>query len=68
MCINFFFFFSAVRGWGKIQAEKPGILPRFWLFSWVRTTWESLRFEVALRYLYQKYSINIFLPSKLRHL
>ncbi|XP_008329588.1 putative aarF domain-containing protein kinase 5 isoform X2 [Cynoglossus semilaevis] len=40
---------SAVRGWGKIQAEKPGILPRFWLFSWVRTTWESLRFEVALR-------------------
>ncbi|XP_022071858.1 uncharacterized aarF domain-containing protein kinase 5 [Acanthochromis polyacanthus] len=40
---------SAVRGWGKIQAEKTGILPRLWVFRWVRTTWESLKFEVALR-------------------
>ncbi|XP_062266003.1 uncharacterized aarF domain-containing protein kinase 5 isoform X1 [Platichthys flesus] len=40
---------SAVRGWGKIQAEKAGILPRLWVFSWVRKTWESLKFELALR-------------------
>uniref|UniRef100_A0A3P8S967 AarF domain containing kinase 5 n=1 Tax=Amphiprion percula TaxID=161767 RepID=A0A3P8S967_AMPPE len=40
---------SAVRGWGKIQAEKTGILPRLWVFCWGRTTWESLKFEVALR-------------------
>lgn len=40
---------SAVRGWGKIQGEKTGILPRFWLLSWARTMWESLKFEVALR-------------------
>uniref|UniRef100_A0A672GRE3 ABC1 atypical kinase-like domain-containing protein n=1 Tax=Salarias fasciatus TaxID=181472 RepID=A0A672GRE3_SALFA len=40
---------SAVRGWGKIQAEKAGLLPRFWVFRWGRTAWESLKFEVALR-------------------
>ncbi|XP_039977292.1 uncharacterized aarF domain-containing protein kinase 5 isoform X4 [Xiphias gladius] len=40
---------SAVRGWGKIQAERAGILPRLWVFCWVRTTWESLKFELALR-------------------
>ncbi|KAF0047586.1 hypothetical protein F2P81_001219 [Scophthalmus maximus] len=40
---------SAVRGWGKIQAETAGVLPRLWVFRWVRTTWESLRFELALR-------------------
>ncbi|XP_026203718.1 uncharacterized aarF domain-containing protein kinase 5 isoform X1 [Anabas testudineus] len=40
---------SAVRGWGKIQAEKAGILHRFWVLSWVRTTWESLKFELVLR-------------------
>lgn len=40
---------SAVRGWGKIQAQKAGILPRFWLFSWARTVWESFKFEAALR-------------------
>ncbi|KAG7245230.1 hypothetical protein INR49_023802 [Caranx melampygus] len=40
---------SAVRGWGKIQAEKTGILPRLWVFRWVRTTWESFKFELALR-------------------
>ncbi|XP_005745307.1 putative aarF domain-containing protein kinase 5 isoform X2 [Pundamilia nyererei] len=40
---------SAVRGWGKIQAEKVGILPQLWLFRWGRTAWESVKFEVALR-------------------
>ncbi|XP_014854021.1 PREDICTED: uncharacterized aarF domain-containing protein kinase 5 isoform X1 [Poecilia mexicana] len=40
---------SAVRGWGKIQAEKTGILPRLRIISWFRTTWESLKFQVALR-------------------
>ncbi|XP_037831539.1 uncharacterized aarF domain-containing protein kinase 5 isoform X3 [Kryptolebias marmoratus] len=40
---------SAVRGWGKIQAKKTGMLPRLRIFSWWRTTWESLKFEVALR-------------------
>ncbi|XP_024113639.1 uncharacterized aarF domain-containing protein kinase 5 isoform X1 [Oryzias melastigma] len=40
---------SAVRGWGRIQAEKLGVLPRLWVFHWWRTTWESLKFEVALR-------------------
>ncbi|XP_036948212.1 uncharacterized aarF domain-containing protein kinase 5 isoform X3 [Acanthopagrus latus] len=41
---------SAVRGWGRIQAERTGMLPRFWVFRWVRTTWESLKFELALRW------------------
>ncbi|XP_067364005.1 uncharacterized aarF domain-containing protein kinase 5 isoform X2 [Channa argus] len=40
---------SAVRGWGKIQAEKGGVLPRLWVFSWLRTTWENVKFELALR-------------------
>ncbi|XP_018556845.1 uncharacterized aarF domain-containing protein kinase 5 [Lates calcarifer] len=40
---------SAVRGWGRIQSEKGGILPSLWIFGWVRTTWESLKFELALR-------------------
>ncbi|XP_015240921.1 PREDICTED: uncharacterized aarF domain-containing protein kinase 5 [Cyprinodon variegatus] len=40
---------SAVRGYGKIQAEKTGILPRLRIISWCRTTWESLKFQVALR-------------------
>ncbi|XP_026011747.1 putative aarF domain-containing protein kinase 5 isoform X1 [Astatotilapia calliptera] len=40
---------SAVRGWGKIQAEKVGVLPQLWLFRWGRTAWESAKFEVALR-------------------
>uniref|UniRef100_A0A673AIJ6 ABC1 atypical kinase-like domain-containing protein n=1 Tax=Sphaeramia orbicularis TaxID=375764 RepID=A0A673AIJ6_9TELE len=39
---------SAVRGWGKIQAERPGLLPRFWFFSWMRTMWETVKFELAL--------------------
>lgn len=40
---------SAVRGWGKIQAARTGLLPRLWLFRWVRTTWEGLKFQLALR-------------------
>ncbi|XP_075867971.1 putative aarF domain-containing protein kinase 5 isoform X2 [Nelusetta ayraudi] len=41
---------SAVRGWGKIQAERTGMLPRLWLFRWARSTWEGVKFEVALRW------------------
>ncbi|XP_041811562.1 uncharacterized aarF domain-containing protein kinase 5 isoform X1 [Chelmon rostratus] len=41
---------SAVRGWGKIQAERTGMLPQLWVFRWVRTTWEGLKFELALRW------------------
>nr|XP_046273593.1 uncharacterized aarF domain-containing protein kinase 5 isoform X1 [Scatophagus argus] len=41
---------SAVRGWGKIQAERTGMLPQLWVFRWARTTWESLKFELALRW------------------
>ncbi|XP_061598247.1 uncharacterized aarF domain-containing protein kinase 5 [Cololabis saira] len=39
---------SAVRGWGKIQAQK-GVLTRFWILRWFRSAWESLKFELALR-------------------
>lgn len=41
---------SAVRGWGKIQAERTGMLPRLWLFRWARSMWEGVKFEVALRW------------------
>ncbi|KAM6974241.1 putative aarF domain-containing protein kinase 5 isoform 2-T2 [Tautogolabrus adspersus] len=41
---------SAVRGWGKIQAERSRMLTGLWIFSWVRLTWESLKFELALRW------------------
>ncbi|XP_071224208.1 uncharacterized aarF domain-containing protein kinase 5-like isoform X1 [Salvelinus alpinus] len=40
---------SAVQGWGRLQAERPGVLPRFRVLRWVRATWESLKFECALR-------------------
>ncbi|XP_062385093.1 uncharacterized aarF domain-containing protein kinase 5 isoform X4 [Sardina pilchardus] len=40
---------SAVRGWGKIQADDTRVLPSFRLFCWLRTSWESLKFECALR-------------------
>ncbi|XP_029919209.1 putative aarF domain-containing protein kinase 5 isoform X2 [Myripristis murdjan] len=40
---------SAVRGWGKIQADRPGILPKLWVSRWMWTAWESLKFELALR-------------------
>ncbi|XP_054911828.1 uncharacterized aarF domain-containing protein kinase 5 [Poeciliopsis prolifica] len=39
----------AVRGWGKIQADKTGILPRLRIIRWCRSTWESFKFQVALR-------------------
>ncbi|CDQ74852.1 unnamed protein product [Oncorhynchus mykiss] len=40
---------SAVQGWGRLWAERPGVLPRFRVFRWVWTSWESLKFEYALR-------------------
>ncbi|KAM8883521.1 putative aarF domain-containing protein kinase 5 isoform 2-T2 [Synchiropus picturatus] len=40
---------SAVRGWGKIQAESGGVLQRFWVTRWILSSWESLKFEFALR-------------------
>ncbi|KAM9419313.1 putative aarF domain-containing protein kinase 5 isoform 1-T1 [Salvelinus alpinus] len=40
---------SAVQGWVRLQAERPGVLPRFRVLRWVRATWESLKFECALR-------------------
>lgn len=49
LCMSLFLINSAVRGWGKIQAEKVGVLPQLWLFRWGRTAWESAKFEVALR-------------------
>ncbi|XP_041663982.1 uncharacterized aarF domain-containing protein kinase 5 isoform X2 [Cheilinus undulatus] len=41
---------SAVRGWGKIQVERTGMLTRLWIFSWAKLTWESFKFELALRW------------------
>ncbi|XP_029519104.1 uncharacterized aarF domain-containing protein kinase 5 isoform X2 [Oncorhynchus nerka] len=40
---------SAVQGWVRLWAERPGVLPRFRVFRWVWTSWESLKFEYALR-------------------
>ncbi|XP_077362703.1 putative aarF domain-containing protein kinase 5 isoform X2 [Festucalex cinctus] len=40
---------SAVRCWGKIQAERTSMLHRFWVVRWLWTRWEGLKFEVALR-------------------
>ncbi|XP_054620304.1 uncharacterized aarF domain-containing protein kinase 5 isoform X1 [Dunckerocampus dactyliophorus] len=40
---------SAVRCWGKIQAERTGMLQRFWVVRWLWTRWEGLKFELALR-------------------
>ncbi|XP_061671514.1 uncharacterized aarF domain-containing protein kinase 5 isoform X3 [Syngnathoides biaculeatus] len=40
---------SAVRCWGKIQAEKTSVLHRFWVVRWLWTRWEGLKFELALR-------------------
>uniref|UniRef100_A0A8C7VID8 AarF domain containing kinase 5 n=1 Tax=Oncorhynchus mykiss TaxID=8022 RepID=A0A8C7VID8_ONCMY len=39
---------SAVQGWGRLWAERPGVLPRFRVFRWVWTSWESLKFKYAL--------------------
>ncbi|XP_061520801.1 uncharacterized aarF domain-containing protein kinase 5 isoform X2 [Phycodurus eques] len=40
---------SAVRCWGKIQAERSSMLHRFWVIRWLWTRWEGLKFELALR-------------------
>uniref|UniRef100_A0A6Q2Z1R5 ABC1 atypical kinase-like domain-containing protein n=1 Tax=Esox lucius TaxID=8010 RepID=A0A6Q2Z1R5_ESOLU len=40
---------SAVSSWGRLQAERPGVLPRFRVFRWFWGTWESLKFDCALR-------------------
>ncbi|XP_037120200.1 uncharacterized aarF domain-containing protein kinase 5 isoform X2 [Syngnathus acus] len=40
---------SAVRCWGKIQAERTSMLHRFWIVRWLWTRWEDLKFELALR-------------------
>ncbi|XP_061753335.1 uncharacterized aarF domain-containing protein kinase 5 isoform X1 [Nerophis ophidion] len=40
---------SAVRCWGKIQAERTSMLHRFWVVRWLWTGWEGLKFELALR-------------------
>ncbi|XP_034017435.1 uncharacterized aarF domain-containing protein kinase 5 isoform X2 [Thalassophryne amazonica] len=40
---------SAVRGWGRIQAEGAGLLQKLRVFRWAWSTWESLKFELALR-------------------
>ncbi|KAG9355472.1 hypothetical protein JZ751_000310 [Albula glossodonta] len=40
---------SAVGGWGRIQAEESRVLPRFRVFRWLWTAWESAKFECALR-------------------
>uniref|UniRef100_A0A3Q3XLQ1 ABC1 atypical kinase-like domain-containing protein n=1 Tax=Mola mola TaxID=94237 RepID=A0A3Q3XLQ1_MOLML len=43
---RYFVMAKAVRGW--IQADKTGMLPQLWVLRWVKTTWESLKFELAL--------------------
>ncbi|XP_063041815.1 uncharacterized aarF domain-containing protein kinase 5 [Engraulis encrasicolus] len=40
---------SAVRGWGKIQMDEARMLPSLALFRWLWMSWESLKFEFALR-------------------
>lgn len=59
---------SAVRGWGRLQAERPGILPRLWLFRWGRTFWESFKFECVLRSEMAMMSLTRSLLSLLSYL
>ncbi|CAL8295439.1 unnamed protein product [Merluccius merluccius] len=40
---------SAVRGWGQFQAERTGVLSKLKVLCWMRTAWESIKFELALR-------------------
>ncbi|KAK2887248.1 hypothetical protein Q8A67_015476 [Cirrhinus molitorella] len=40
---------SAVRGWGRTQADDTRMLSRLSVFRWVWSFWESLKFEFALR-------------------
>ncbi|XP_070702679.1 uncharacterized aarF domain-containing protein kinase 5 [Pempheris klunzingeri] len=58
---------SAVRGWGKIQAERTGMLPRLWVFRWAGATWESIKFEVALRWEMAVMSLTRSFLSLLSH-
>lgn len=58
---------SAVRGWGRLQAERPGILSRLWVFRRCRIVWESFKFECALRSEMAKMSLTRFLLSLLSY-
>ncbi|XP_020499765.2 uncharacterized aarF domain-containing protein kinase 5 isoform X1 [Labrus bergylta] len=58
---------SAVRGWGKIQAERSRMITGLWLFSWVRLTWESLKFELALRWEMAAMSLTRWFLSMLSY-
>ncbi|XP_048849159.1 uncharacterized aarF domain-containing protein kinase 5 isoform X1 [Brienomyrus brachyistius] len=49
---------SAVRGWGRIQAEEAGRLPRIWVLHWLWAAWEGLKFECALRSEMAKMSLT----------
>ncbi len=42
--------FSAVRGWGRAQADDTRMLSRLSVFLWVCSFWESVKFEFALRW------------------
>eukprot|EP00066_Takifugu_rubripes_P005249 XP_003969173.2 PREDICTED: uncharacterized aarF domain-containing protein kinase 5 [Takifugu rubripes] len=59
---------SAVHGWGKIQAETAGMLPQLWPFRWARATWESLKFELALRWEMAAMSVTRSFLSLLSYL
>ncbi|XP_060914848.1 uncharacterized aarF domain-containing protein kinase 5 isoform X1 [Labrus mixtus] len=58
---------SAVRGWGKIQAERSRMITGLWIFSWVRLTWESLKFELALRWEMAAMSLTRWFLSMLSY-
>ncbi|XP_072561898.1 uncharacterized aarF domain-containing protein kinase 5 isoform X2 [Paramormyrops kingsleyae] len=49
---------SAVRGWGRIQAEEAGRLPRIRVLHWLWAAWEGLKFECALRSEMAKMSLT----------
>ncbi|XP_034561245.1 LOW QUALITY PROTEIN: uncharacterized aarF domain-containing protein kinase 5 [Notolabrus celidotus] len=55
---------SAVRGWGKIQAERTR-MTRLWIFSWVRSTWEGFKFELVLRWEMASMSVTRWFLSTL---
>uniref|UniRef100_H3D944 AarF domain containing kinase 5 n=1 Tax=Tetraodon nigroviridis TaxID=99883 RepID=H3D944_TETNG len=59
---------SAVRGWGKIQAETAGMVPGLWIFRWARATWESVKFELALRWEMAALSVTRSFLSLLSYL
>ncbi|XP_025050568.1 uncharacterized aarF domain-containing protein kinase 5, partial [Alligator sinensis] len=40
---------SAVRSWSRLVGQKSSGIRGSTLFRWLRVTWESLKFEVALR-------------------